>query len=506
MNNARMCPRCGSQRFNVTIHATQDWTVDGNGNMIKVNDDCVEVTHFADNSDIWDCDVCGYSAPGSAFITHKACSGKSWNPVLNLIKNIKNDYVEMFGEDNMWEHDELTSCINIWVNKMVENGFGIEYQKMLEPLTIKQFGKRVLIKYMLIEAYPGFWDAYGGLYRECRSVVIDLEHMYLVLTPFRKFFNMNEIEETQEHIIREKIANAQKVEISDKLDGSMISARYVLNELVVSSSGSLNPETSLHCKLGYDLLSKNDKKMIIAHPNYTFLFELISPKDAHVVSYKDKEEGLYLIGARDVTTGYELPYDSIVMFAKQYNVKRTEVFNKTFDEVVNSLDDKNSDEAEGFVINIDNYKLKLKYNDYVTVHRMLSKMISTNTLIKVVDEGTWDDLKSKLPVAYLMQAQEIVDNVTLYIRGMNKLVQAAYIDTKKNYTESATHDAREDRRNYCAYAFNNHKEFAHYLMCLYDSKPLNFIRSAAGRYMRYYEIVNDAKRRGFYEQFLPLRS
>lgn len=498
MNKSRICPRCGSQKFNVTVHATQDWTVDGRGNLISVNDDCVEVTHFADNSDIWDCAECGYSAPGAMFNTHPACVG-GWNPVLNLVRNIKRDYVELFGEDGMWEHDEITSCLNIWVDKMAERGVNLEYQKILEPLMVKQFGKRVLIKYVLIEAYPGFWDAYGGLYRECRSVVIDLEHEYLVLTPFRKFFNMNEIEETQEYIIREKIRNANHVEISDKLDGSMISARYVLNEIVVSSSGSLSPETSLHCKLGYDLLSENDKKLLIAYPQYTFLFELISPKDTHVVSYKDKEEGLYLIGARDVTTGYEEPYSSIVQFAKNYNVKRTEVFNKTFDEIVTTLDDKQSDEAEGFVINIDNYKLKLKYNDYVAVHRMLSKMISTNTIIKVVDEGTWDDLKSKLPVAYLLQAQEVVDNVVLYIRGMNKLVQTAYLDTKKNYKASETHNAREDRRNYCVYAFSNHKEFAHYLMCLYDSKPLNFIRSAAGRYMRYYEIVDDARRRGFYE-------
>ena len=41
-----------------------------------------------------------------------------------------------------------------------------------------------------------FWDRYDGFYRECRSVVIDIEKECIVLCPFSKFFNINELEET----------------------------------------------------------------------------------------------------------------------------------------------------------------------------------------------------------------------------------------------------------------------------------------------------------------------
>lgn len=63
----KRCPKCGCKKFFVTAHVTQDWMVDEYGEFTKVIDDCVEVTHFADDIDIWDCVDCGYSDRGSVF-------------------------------------------------------------------------------------------------------------------------------------------------------------------------------------------------------------------------------------------------------------------------------------------------------------------------------------------------------------------------------------------------------------------------------------------------------
>jgi ribosomal protein L37AE/L43A len=46
---------------------TQDWKVDANENWIETMDDCVEVTHFADDIDIWECANCSYADRGSVF-------------------------------------------------------------------------------------------------------------------------------------------------------------------------------------------------------------------------------------------------------------------------------------------------------------------------------------------------------------------------------------------------------------------------------------------------------
>ena len=63
----KKCPKCGSGIFYVTAHVTQDWEVDEYGNFINVVDDCVEVTHHADDDDMWECVTCGHNAPGRDF-------------------------------------------------------------------------------------------------------------------------------------------------------------------------------------------------------------------------------------------------------------------------------------------------------------------------------------------------------------------------------------------------------------------------------------------------------
>lgn len=65
----KRCPKCWGRRFCVTAHVTQDWIVDGHGSFIKSNSDCVEVTHFPDDDDIWSCILCGFSDAGSVFNT-----------------------------------------------------------------------------------------------------------------------------------------------------------------------------------------------------------------------------------------------------------------------------------------------------------------------------------------------------------------------------------------------------------------------------------------------------
>ena len=63
----KICPKCGGKRFAVTAHVTQEWIVDGNGSFLEELTSCVEVTHNADDDDIWECYECAYSDVGRAF-------------------------------------------------------------------------------------------------------------------------------------------------------------------------------------------------------------------------------------------------------------------------------------------------------------------------------------------------------------------------------------------------------------------------------------------------------
>lgn len=63
----KRCPKCGCEIFYVSAHVVQDWKVDRNGDFIEIIDDCVEIAHYPDDMDIWDCANCFYSDTGYKF-------------------------------------------------------------------------------------------------------------------------------------------------------------------------------------------------------------------------------------------------------------------------------------------------------------------------------------------------------------------------------------------------------------------------------------------------------
>lgn len=66
-NHKYRCPVCGAKSFEVTAHVTQDWKIDCNGTFLEALNECVEVTHYPDEMDIWSCSNCDFSAEGKSF-------------------------------------------------------------------------------------------------------------------------------------------------------------------------------------------------------------------------------------------------------------------------------------------------------------------------------------------------------------------------------------------------------------------------------------------------------
>lgn len=63
----KQCPECGAMSFFVSAHVVQEWLVDANGCFVCSNDDCMEVTHFPTDDDLWECASCGNVAVGTEF-------------------------------------------------------------------------------------------------------------------------------------------------------------------------------------------------------------------------------------------------------------------------------------------------------------------------------------------------------------------------------------------------------------------------------------------------------
>ena len=274
----------------------------------------------------------------------------SWNVVLNKFLEIKNAVIET-GAD-LWKYDkEKETCLDYWVS-LLDNK---EYTGLIHYLELNEHGDYLLLRYGNYSdvfsgeeevTFDSFWDLYDGFYRECRSVVIDVKNDCLVLTPFRKFRNLNEGDETSYERVSERIKCASCVEFSNKLDGSMQTARFYNGEIVMSGSQSLDKNHSWRLEDGFRMLMDNSgyQKMLKENADKTFIFEYISQRDAHVVKYD--MEGLFLIGIRDVTDGKESSYKEVLEYAGKYNILATEVYkDKTLDEILKELDSKKSCDA-----------------------------------------------------------------------------------------------------------------------------------------------------------------
>jgi len=392
-----------------------------------------------------------------------------WNKPFNMAMRIKSDYERLNGVIDSYNFEK-------WIAELNKD----EYNSFIEPLQVNQFNEFILIRYGLAEMQRGMWEDKNSIYRQCRSVVIDLKREQLVLTPFRKFFNLNEVEENKIENVLEELKGANVVEISDKLDGSMQSCRYYNNDYFMCGSMALDESNSWRLADGKSMLTEKHKMMIRENENLTFVFEYISLKDSHVVCYTKQDEGLHLIGVIDITNGYEYNYLEVLEIANKYSVDAVSIENKTLEEILELSKTMKSNEKEGWVINIDGHKVKLKCDDYVNLHRMLDVVSSVNVIIQNVADGTFDDLISKVPQIYRGRTMETYNKIIEYLKNTNYIIDKCYSEVYN-----------KDKKTFMIAVDKCPKEIRGYLRAKYLGQEINLLKSTNGGYKKWKEIYKD---------------
>ena len=133
-----------------------------------------------------------------------------WNPVYKLVVELKNKVLYKMGAisydveivTNEFGGKKKLTCVESWANLLGEQ----KYIDMLQPLEINQDNNLVLFRYAnhtgvkngeeeITSFDNNFWELYDGFYRECRSVVIDVVNLKIVIAPFKKFMNLNQNDE-----------------------------------------------------------------------------------------------------------------------------------------------------------------------------------------------------------------------------------------------------------------------------------------------------------------------
>lgn len=242
--------------------------------------------------------------------------------------------------------------------------------------------------------------------RRCRGLIVDLKNKKILAYPFDKFFNMDEMPETHYDTLREK----RNFEVSEKLDGSMGIFYFdkESGEFRIATKGSLDSEQAQWANnhVPAQLCSQ------WVTENYTLVFEIISNKYRIVIDYKKKgyDEGLYLVGVRHLKSENMLTYNEVRAFAQEYNLNVTNVYQFThLDHVIDQC--KNMDyNNEGYVLNFDGLRVKIKSLDYLKVHRFLSRLTGKN-ILEALAIGDEKDIINLAPEEYL---EEIKSTISSY--------------------------------------------------------------------------------------------
>ena len=248
--------------------------------------------------------------------------------------------------------------------------------------------------YTVINYNVMFEDSFDcNIRRECRGIIFDSKTGDIIRRPFHKFFNVNERDETQDHVIDLSRPHA----ILEKLDGSMISPFYVNGVMVFGT------------KMGATDVAKPVEDFVNANPKYiefsamciergyTPIFEWCSRKQRIVLDYR--EDQLILTAMRHIKGGGYVSFDDMeAIYAIPNDIPVVRRFEpqtdmKAFLDYVRDLED-----LEGFVVRFDDgHMLKLKCHWYIQIHKAKEAILQDRNIVELILEEHLDDVKAHLP-------------------------------------------------------------------------------------------------------------
>lgn len=266
-------------------------------------------------------------------------------------------------------------------------------------LNIKEDNGYVLLKYDQVNS-----DFAQPLVQEARGIIFDAATLRPVCIPFFKFFNYGE-----QYAAKLDWGTAK---VTEKIDGSLVklwfdkgvwhwSTNGVINAATAEvKQNALNSEEQLTF---LDLIKQADNYNQIDYSklstNYTYMFELVSPKNQIVLYYA--ETSLYFLGARDNNTLDELDLDIGIKKPKLYNLSNLgECIAATLSDIFAG--------KEGVVAKDQyNNRIKIKTEDYFAKHKLANNgNISYSALLDLIKQNDYEEF-----LCYFPQYKALVDKL-----------------------------------------------------------------------------------------------
>ena len=277
------------------------------------------------------------------------------------------------------------------LNQYVEEGWVVRNDHPSLPLSIYNYSRKT--------QYEGKWD---DVTLQCRGVITDNATGKVLVRPFKKFFNYEEL-------VGNKWKESQLPPMSDyvyiqeKLDGSLGILFNHKGEWIMSTRGSFVSEQAIK---GLEILKlKYNLDSWLKH--YGYLVEIIYPENRIVVDYGKKERIVFLSVVMNEGYEWELFDDSELHWTtsksifKMNGIKKQDIVNTEqhfnfSEDLYKSLKEKNENNKEGFVLRFHpgNFRVKIKFEEYVRLHKILTQLTTYDI---------WEHLKNGKDVMELVE-------------------------------------------------------------------------------------------------------
>jgi RNA ligase len=230
---------------------------------------------------------------------------------------------------------------------------------------------------------------------KCRGLIMD-SGGNVIANPFSKFFNLGEEGMTMENL------PSEIPQITEKVSGSLGVLYDNASSPAVSTRGSFESPMAVW---GSSWLSVKGFEMSDFKKEYTYLFEIIYKENKIICDYNTEE--LVLLAVRHTLTGNEINH---IEEAERLGITPVNVFNLSLNEAIAKLNGMKGEKQEGFVVKYNNgLRVKLKCDDYVRIHRIISGF-SRKHIIEAMENGNTMFL-NELPDELHNEAKAIINEI-----------------------------------------------------------------------------------------------
>jgi len=295
------------------------------------------------------------------------------------------------------------------LDKYVAEGWLIRQSHPTLPLSIYNYSQAT--------QYEGKWDE---VTLSCRGVITDDATGEVIIKPFSKFFNYEEVPNEVPWL------SSEYVYIQDKMDGSLGILFNYRGEWIMATRGSFTSEQAVR---GLEIL-KSKYILDVFEPSVAYICEIIYPENRIVVSYK-KERCVFLGVVLNRHWNWkdggddELHWTTATAYFKMSGIKYSDIVKtkQIFKEhlghdLYKELKSLNKQNEEGYVLRFhpSNIRVKIKFADYVKLHRILTNCTSYDI---------WENLMAfnKLPEEFL---QDVPDEFYDWVKGTEAGLRKAY--------------------------------------------------------------------------------